>query len=583
MITQTFNNLDKFYTLLKDPKKGKESKLLTLDPQTIKEATSYLGSLNLKGGNGKIFLMALLIANHPNEIFEEPRNETEKSLIKKSKDFYNILNNQEEKQKEWDLYLEVMDQWRKGSKSEVEEEVKESYKNLTKIENNLPNDNETVLKEWIPYIEKEKGKLSSLMRRMSGSEKMEEMIQQSKIGKEVEEQVKKLNLPSEMLNNSKIVHELILNPKLEFQDIRKMLRYKESLNYVEGEEEEEEEGVLVDLELINSSPLARVEYILFLKEKLFSIVRNSDLLKRVEQWLAEDILKEEMKNTKNWKMENSLEVLLDAMAESCAPIRDVEVESIRSCNDLKSFLEGFHKLLIGMTTDMANFQLLLLKRQLAKGIVEYEKNFFSREYEKKEYLLNRSIDIYKSIYKSDHIEAIVDLIIDGPINDYLPLSLDTERVSKFRDRLTLSIKGSCIMLFMKGFSCNKNFENRISILLFNDDKMNNLSISNIIEECLNSRTGSGLENDKEKIQTGLKNIWKENDPMIKLLTKRVHLLVHKIIKDNILHKKEYCKTHISKEGIHHSFSQSIYENLDEISKMISLHLKVQEDVFYSKF
>lgn len=579
---------------------GQESKMQTLDPKTIKEASEHLFCLNLKGGNGKLFLMALLIANHPNEIFEEPRDEDECSLIKRAKDFSLLLSQNQQNspppEKEWNLFLQEMRNWRKGTIGGVENEVKESYKNLSEIENKLPKENEAVMKEWMPHIQKEKGKLTSLMRRMSGSDKMIEMVNESKIvNDEVKNSVKELDLPTEMLSNSSIIHELVLNPKLNFDQIRKMLNgnlaFSGGRNGAKNyqEQQEDQDGALVDLDLINSSPLAKVEYVLYLKDKLYSIVRNSDLLKRVEEWLGEDVLKEQLKVFGvDWKMENSLEILLDAMAESCAPIRDVEVEAIREANNLKEFLEGMHKLLVGMTSDMANFQLLLLRRQLAKVVVEYEKKFFLKEYEKKRDEFSRSKDVYnviKNAGNQEHLEGIVNLILNGPIQDYLPLSLDQERISTFRDRLTLSIKGSCIMLFMKGFSTSiseDDLHRRISILL--QCPNNEVNLSNVIQECI-----CYIKNkeDKEKINNGLGRIWEQKDPMVSLLRKRLDKAVLGSIRENLENasnnkKGSINKDHISKTGINSFFFSTILEGVDEITKMISLHLQVQEGIFYSK-
>ncbi|XP_076815546.1 T-complex protein 11-like protein 1 isoform X2 [Clavelina lepadiformis] len=115
------------------------------------------------------------------------------------------------------------------------------------------------------------------------------------------------------------------------------------------------------------------------KEILLSLLqkdRVTTMHKRINEALDMELLQQQAENDA-LDIQKLSTFLIDTMASMCAPVRDKDVEALRSIDNITELFKGIYSVLKSMSRDTANFHIAAFRPHIQQQMVEQERSKFS--------------------------------------------------------------------------------------------------------------------------------------------------------------------------------------------------------------
>ncbi|KAI8880778.1 Tcp11-domain-containing protein [Backusella circina FSU 941] len=419
----------------------------------------------------------------------------------------------------------------------------------------------------------------STERRKQSTPRSSDIQQQQSKKEEKESYTKQLRqalsdyAPSSVLNEQ-IAHELIMDPsfKLTRPSSKLEVQVRETMEkaYFDKIAEDVEQGIVKEslLPLLGD-----------IRERLLSLVRPEGYLHQNISDVLDLPFIEQQVRQKSFDINGTISFILDTMSKICAPVRDEEIQKIRSSEKTIEKVRGITKLLDGMNLDLANFRLLSLRPHLVSIAVEYERDKFAEMLNNGDIQLlhttkwlENSVCEYheesRTKTRPSHISIFENAFI-SLISQSQPISvmtsvpetfrLDKKRLTEYQNEMQAITIIASLILLVKNFGCaNDESFTKLAGNLFTLLEHDNISIEDLtveIERAVND------DSKRSMIRTMVNKTISHTDTIYLLLFRRVV----SVIKSTIQSKKFVTDTVISSYSLHY-----VRERLEDLAKRVLL-------------
>ena len=312
-------------------------------------------------------------------------------------------------------------------------------------------------------------------------------------------------------------------------------------------------------------------------------------------------------------MQGLMNYVIDIMSKMCAPVRDVEMQALKSNTHLMDQIKQALNLLEDMSLDLANFQLRSLRPHLMSMAVEYEREKFAALLNSGQIQLVRtSAWLSQSAVKlcqtaaqrnpeggqpnnkptHDAVfeDAYVALLVQPQLIDsvqVLPetLSLDAKRMAVFQNEVqAMTVVASLLMLAKNFGSTNPHALSQLGNTLFTmlEDPATSIDhLSTEIERAVHVRPER-----RDMVRCMVDKTMSHTDTVYSLLSRRVATVIKSTIQNNTFvtdavlasHGLQHVKSHLQSISLqilrmthhHRKVYASYYDEI--ITKALQEHL-----------
>ncbi|KAF1802793.1 T-complex protein 11-domain-containing protein, partial [Mucor lusitanicus] len=304
-------------------------------------------------------------------------------------------------------------------------------------------------------------------------------------------------VPSSGLTNEQLAHELIMDPEFKLKsyepsnDLEKRVRMMAEKAFFDKIAEDIEQGTA------QTSLPALIKDV---KNRLLSLVRpGTTMHNSINDAIDLTIIQQQMKQN-SFNIQSMIHYVLDTMTSMCAPVRDEEIQKVRSSNDsLVEQIKQVIAILENMSLDLANFRLRSLRPHLMSMAVEYERDKFASmlndgtiQLVRTKAWLTQSADKLCQNNKPSHDaifeDAFVSLLCQPqPITqvDQVPetLALDAKRMAEFQNEVQATTMVAALIMLARNFgSASPQTLSDLAVKLFTMLEDGSTSIDNLASE-----------------------------------------------------------------------------------------------------
>lgn len=309
------------------------------------------------------------------------------------------------------------------------------------------------------------------------------------------------------------------------------------------------------------------------------------------------LIEQQMKQ-KSFDIQRMMNYVIEIMSNMCAPVRDVEIQELKSNNNLMEQIKRTLDLLQDMSLDLANFRLRSLRPHLMSMAVEYEREKFATMLKNgdiqlvrtKVWLRESAIKLCqvaaqrnpegiqpeknnKPTHDSIFEDAYVSLLVQSQVIDsvdLLPetLGLDAKRISEFQNEVQATTIVAALLMLARNFgSSSSQVLNDLGSKLFTMLEDPTTTIDNLSAEIEN--TVNVRSDRKEMIRTMVDKTVSHTDTIYTLISRRVA----SVIKSTMQNNKFVTDAVLASYGLQHvrSHLQSISH---KVLRMTHHHRKV---------
>lgn len=280
----------------------------------------------------------------------------------------------------------------------------------------------------------------------------------------------------------------------------------------------------------------------------------------IDEGIDLSLIEQQMRQN-SFDIHGMMEYVLNVMANMCAPVRDVEIQELKSNTNIMEQIQSVLHLLESMSLDLANFRLRSLRPHLMSMAVEYEREKFADmlnsgkiQLVRTEAWLTQSASKLcqvaaqrnpegvrpeknnKPTQDSIFEDAYVSLLVQQqPISsiDMLPetLSMDAKRMADFQDEVqAVTIVAALLMLARNFGSASPQALSDLGTKLFTMLKDPTTAIDNLSTEI--ERTVNVRPERREMVRTMVDKTVSHSDTVYSLLSRRVATVIKTTIQNN---------------------------------------------------
>lgn len=332
-------------------------------------------------------------------------------------------------------------------------------------------------------------------------------------------------------------------------------------------------------------------------QRLLSLVRSgTSMYRQIDERMDIELMKQQM-HQGTFDMNSLMSYVLGIMADMCAPVRDIEIQSLQQETDITKQIPTVLHLLEDMSLDLANFRLRSLRPHLMSMAVEYEREKFAsllnsgqiQLVKTRTWLTESSAKLCqaaaernpervqpeknnKPTHDSIFEDAYVSLLVqEQPISiENVPetLAMDINRMSEYQnDVQAITIVASLLMLARNFGSASPQALSDLGIKLFKmlEDPSTAIDhLSTEIEHAVHVRPER-----REMIRTMVDKTLSHSDTVYSLLNRRVATVIKMSIQNNTF----VTDAVLASNGLQHVRSQ-LQEIAHKILRMTHHHRKV---------
>lgn len=298
---------------------------------------------------------------------------------------------------------------------------------------------------------------------------------------------------------------------------------------------------------------------------------------------------EQQLNQNAFSIQSMIHYVLDTMASMCAPVRDEEIQRVRTSNEsMTEQIKQVIAILENMSLDLANFRLRSLRPHLMSMAVEYEREKFASMLNDGTIQLVRSKSwLSQSANKLCQVaaqrnpegvqpqknnkpshdaifeDAFVSLLCQPqPITEleHVPetLSLDARRMADFQNEVQATTMVAALIMLARNFgSASPQTLSDLAIKLFSMLEDGSTTIDNLASEI--ERSVNVKPERREMVRTMVDKTVSHNDTVYSLLSRRVA----SVIKSTVQNNRFVTDAVLSSNGLEH-----VRSNLQSISLKI---------------
>ncbi|GAA5805691.1 hypothetical protein HPULCUR_011214 [Helicostylum pulchrum] len=179
--------------------------------------------------------------------------------------------------------------------------------------------------------------------------------------------------PESGLTNEQLAHELIMDPEFKLQrqptnDLERRVRMMAEKAFFDK--------IFQDIEK-KTPELSLPSLIMDVKNRLLSLVRpGTTMHQHINDRIDLDLIQQQM-HQHTFDMDSMMDYVLGVMSDMCAPVRDIEIQTLRQDPNIMHQMPTVLHLLEDMSLDLANFRLRSLRPHLMPIAVDYEREKFA--------------------------------------------------------------------------------------------------------------------------------------------------------------------------------------------------------------
>lgn len=364
------------------------------------------------------FLCAFLMDKYSENLFGLEPTKEEEQLIRCAKlfleDYKKFTLKEEHKdsaRKSFLNYQSKFSEWQKLDKPQLINSLIERYVDLelSRASSGL-NDEDKI--RWEKNIEEMQQQIRHRLSRIGGDKVMEQLEEATKIAKTRNDPTKAISLSIPTMNVvpiAVIIHELCFNRY--FDLINVILQY----------------GTIPEPQLIQvGTEQDIIQFMDYLRENLLSIIPRGTRHELSAHLEPKDV--EQQVREKKFSIERAVTMAIDVMANSCAPIRDDDICSLKNLVEKKEKIEIILGHLVHMIElmrlDFVAYELIQSRPIILESLVQYEKKYFSRiEYKKAREILRKYSDWTEWLFLEE-------------VEEMESMTLDKKRLQIWRNVLT---------------------------------------------------------------------------------------------------------------------------------------------------
>lgn len=269
--------------------------------------------------------------------------------------------------------------------------------------------------------------------------------------------------------------------------------------------------------------------------------------------------------------------VLDTMTSMCAPVRDEEIQKVRTSND--SMIEQIRQvisILDNMSLDLANFRLRSLRPHLMSMAVEYERDKFASmlndgtiQLVRTKAWLTQSADKLCQVAAQRNPEGVQPQKNNKPSHDAIfedafvsllcqpqpitqleqvpeTLTLDAKRMAEFQNEVQATTMVAALIMLARNFgSASPQTLSDLAVKLFTMLEDGSTGIDNLASEI--ERSVNVRPERREMVRTMVDKTVNHNDTVYSLLSRRVAM----VIKSTVQNNKFVTDAVLSSNGLEH--------------------------------
>ncbi|EPB89911.1 hypothetical protein HMPREF1544_03294 [Mucor circinelloides 1006PhL] len=381
-------------------------------------------------------------------------------------------------------------------------------------------------------------------------------------------------VPSSGLTNEQLAHELIMDPEFKLKryepnnDLERRVRMMAEKAFFDKIAEDLEQG---------TAYVSLPALIKDVKNRLLSLVRpGTTMYNNVNDAIDLTIIEQQMRQG-SFDIQAMIHYVLDTMTSMCAPVRDEEIQKVRTSND--SMVEQIRQvisILDNMSLDLANFRLRSLRPHLMSMAVEYERDKFASmlndgtiQLVRTKAWLTQSADKLCQVAAQRNPEGVQPQKNNKPSHDAIfedafvsllcqpqpitqleqvpeTLTLDAKRMAEFQNEVQATTMVAALIMLARNFgSASPQTLSDLAVKLFTMLEDGSTGIDNLASEI--ERSVNVRPERREMVRTMVDKTVNHNDTVYSLLSRRVAM----VIKSTVQNNKFVTDAVLSSNGLEH--------------------------------